>query len=310
MSEYRIGISGWRYAPWRNYFYPKGLVQKKELYFASRSVNTIEINGSFYGLQTPKSYANWYKDTPENFIFSVKAYRQITHFNRLNDIEEPLANFFSSGLLELKEKLGPILWQFPPSFKFNPDKFSAFLKLLPHNTSQAIKFVQTIKPDILWPDGLKHRQRIHHCVEIRNQSFMNTEFIELLRQHNVAFVIADTAKRWPYAEDITSDFIYMRLHGDTELYKSGYSDEAIERWYHRIKTWSKGNQPQDAKLITPKTDDHQERDVFCYFDNTDKMWAPFDARKILEKLGLIHALTTEPGKLPEELMKRKRADQI
>ena len=139
---------------------------------------------------------------------------------------------------------------------------------------------------------------------------MNTEFIQLLRQHNVAFVIADTAKRWPYAEDITSDFIYMRLHGDTELYKSGYSDEAIERWYHRIKTWSKGNQPQDAKLIAPKADDHQERDVFCYFDNTDKMWAPFDARKILEKLGLIHALTTEPGKLPEELMKRKRTDQI
>lgn len=306
MSEYRIGISGWRYTPWRNYFYPKGLVQKKELYFASRSVNTIEINGSFYGLQTPQSYASWFDETPDNFIFSVKAYRQITHFNRLVNIEEPLARFFGSGLLELKHKLGPILWQFPPSFTFNPDRFSAFLDLLPHTTNQAMKRAQTVYPEMTWPEGVKHRQRIRHCVEIRHQSFMNKEFITLLRKHNVAFVIADTAKRWPYAEDITSDFIYMRLHGDTELYKSGYSEEAIERWYKRIKTWSKGNQPADAKLITSQEQSHENRDVFCYFDNTDKMWAPFDARKILEKLNLLQDLTMEPGVLPDELAKPKR----
>lgn len=297
MSKFFIGISGWRYAPWRKNFYPEGLVQKKELYFASRSVNSIEINGSFYALQTPERYASWYADTPDNFMFSVKAPRYVTHIRRLNDVEEPIANFFASGIFELKEKLGAILWQFPPSFKFNPDQFQQFLQLLPKTTAEALKNVRKYFPDFELPDYAIKHSRIRHAVEIRNESFVNPDFIKMLRRHNVAFVIADTANRWPYAEDITSDFVYMRLHGDAELYKSGYSTEAIQHWYKRIKSWSRGSYPKDSKLISKRVRLHESLDVFCYFDNTDKLWAPQDARQLSALLGIDGELQN-----PQELL--------
>lgn len=286
MAKFYIGISGWRYAPWRNNFYPKGLVQKKELYFASRSVNSIEINGSFYALQTPERYAGWYADTPDNFIFSVKAPRYITHIRRLNDVEEPIANFFASGPLELKEKLGAMLWQFPPSFKFNEQQFHQFLQMLPKTAGEALSITRKYHPDFNLPEQVQKKRELRHAVEIRNQTFVDETFIALLRRYNVAFVIADTARRWPYAEDITSDFVYMRLHGDTELYRSGYSEEAIDHWYRRIKSWSQGIQPRDAKLIAKRTKLHDSLDVYCYFDNTDKLWAPQDARQLSHLLGV------------------------
>lgn len=295
-GDIRVGISGWRYVPWRSHFYPKGLVQKNELHFASRTVNSIEINGSFYALQTPERYQNWYADTPDNFIFSVKAPRYITHIKRLHDVEEPIATFFDSGILELKEKLGPILWQFPPSLKFDKDLFTQFLELLPmdtHTAEKTNKFGNEKTP----------KKRLRHAIEIRNQSFENEGFIKLLKHYHVALVIADTAGRWPQIEEITSDFVYMRLHGDQELYRSGYSDAALQHWYERIKLWSQGKQPDDAKLITTLHDkSHKPRDVYCYFDNTDKLWAPFDARKILEKFDLAKDLEEEPGKFstPEQ----------
>lgn len=290
-SEIRVGISGWRYAPWRGSFYPKGLVQKNELHFASRTVNSIEINGSFYALQTPERYENWYADTPDNFMFSVKAPRYITHIKRLRDVKEPIANFFASGVLHLKEKLGPILWQFPPSFKFDKDLFKQFLELLPADTHDVTGAPKKLDKNVA-------EKKLRHAVEIRNESFRNEEFIELLRHHKVALVVADTAERWPQIEDITSDFVYMRLHGDKELYRSGYSDAALERWYKRMKLWSEGKQPNDAKLITSHVEkSHKPRDIFCYFDNTDKLWAPFDARKILKKFDLVEKLEEEPGKL-------------
>lgn len=298
MSHFYIGISGWRYAPWRKNFYPKGLVQKKELFFASRSVCSIEINGSFYALQTPARYAGWYKDTPDNFVFSVKAPRYITHIRRLNDVEEPIANFFASGIFQLKEKLGAVLWQFPPSFKFDEDQFTQFLQLLPKTTVEAQKNVRKYHPNFELPDDLAKSTRIRHAVEIRNHSFANENFIKLLRRHNVAFVIADTADRWPYAEDITSDFVYMRLHGDTELYKSGYSKEAIEHWYKRIKSWSRGTYPKDSKLFSKRVRLHESLDIFCYFDNTDKLWAPQDARHLSKLLGIDSDL-----KQPKTLLK-------
>jgi uncharacterized protein YecE (DUF72 family) len=297
MSEFRIGISGWRYAPWRKQFYPEGLKQDKELYFASRAVNTIEINGSFYALQTPERYQGWYKDVPDDFKFSVKAPRFITHIRRLNDVEHPIANFFASGVLHLKNKLGPILWQFPPSFRFDSELFEAFLALLPVTTTEAAKAVKKYRDDFENP--IKKSERIRHCVEIRNKSFIESEFFDLLAKYDVAFVFADSAGRFPYAEEITSDFIYMRLHGDTELYKSGYTDEALDRWFSRMKTWSRGNQPGDANLVRAKKAQtaNEERDIFCYFDNTDKLWAPYDARKILARLDLLKNLPAEPGKL-------------
>lgn len=286
MSNFHIGISGWRYAPWRNNFYPKGLVQKKELYFASRSVNSIEINGSFYALQTPERYAGWYADTPDKFIFSVKAPRYITHIRRLNDVEEPIANFFASGIFELKEKLGAILWQFPPSFKFNEEQFHEFLTLLPQTAADAQQNTRKYHPDFQLPSHFIKNSKLRHAVEIRNETFINETFIALLRKYHIAFVIADTAGRWPYAEDITSDFVYIRLHGDTELYRSGYSDAAIEHWYKRITSWSQGSQPRDAKLIAKRTKLPSSLNVFCYFDNTDKLWAPQDARQLSHLLGI------------------------
>ncbi len=316
-ADIRVGISGWRYTPWRGTFYPKGLLQKNELHFASRTVNSIEINGSFYALQSPKSYQAWYADTPENFVFSVKAPRFITHIKRLRDVQEPIANFFASGVLQLKEKLGPILWQFPPSFKFDKEKFENFLKLLPRDTFAAADCAKHCNPDqknIDWETPPK-KSRLRYSVEIRNESFRNEEFVDLLRKYKIALVVADTAGRWPQMEDITSNFVYMRLHGDAELYRSGYSDAALERWYQRMKAWSEGNQPDDAKLINspkdnteaaPKKDSDStksSRDVFCYFDNTDKLWAPYDARKILEKFNLADKLEEEPGKLPKDIKK-------
>jgi uncharacterized protein YecE (DUF72 family) len=301
MSEFRIGISGWRYAPWRKNFYPEGLIQKRELYFASRAVNSIEINGSFYALQTPDHYQSWRDDTPDDFMFSVKAPRFITHIRRLKEVEHPVANFFASGVLHLKNKLGPILWQFPPSFKFDAELFESFLQLLPQTAKEATVAVQKYREDFENPT--KQSQRLRHCVEIRNKTFMEPEFIELLRAFNVAFVVADSAGRFPYAEDMTSDFVYMRLHGDTELYKSGYTDEALDRWFERMQIWSRGGHPKDAKLIaeSPQPPSTKERDVFCYFDNTDKLWAPYDARKILARLDLLKGLPAEPGILDEAL---------
>ena len=298
MSRFHIGISGWRYAPWRNNFYPKGLQQKYELHFASHSVTSIEINGSFYALQTPERYAGWYADTPDNFMFSVKAPRYITHIRRLNDVEEPIANFFASGIFELKEKLGAILWQFPPSFKFDETRFHEFLKLLPGTSAAAEKITRKYHPDFTLPEHSARTRKMRHAVEIRNETFINDTFIELLRKYHIAFVIADTAGRWPYAEDITSDFVYMRLHGDTELYNSGYSDAAIERWYKRIKSWSKGVQPRDARLIGKRSKLNDSLDVFCYFDNTDKLWAPRDARHLSTLLGVDQELQQ-----PEDLLK-------
>ncbi|RYZ97106.1 MAG: DUF72 domain-containing protein [Moraxellaceae bacterium] len=307
-SDIRIGISGWRYTPWRGSFYPKGLVQKRELYFASRTVNSIEINGSFYALQNQERYQNWYDDTPDDFMFSVKGPKFITHIHRLRDVEQPISNFFASGVLALKNKLGPILWQFPPTFKFDHDLFKAFLKLLPTTTDAAIQVAKENNIDVdVTQLQFSPKQRLRYSIEIRNESFRDEKFIHLLREFNVALVVADTAGRWPQLEDITSDFVYMRLHGDAELYKSGYTEEARNRWYKRIKCWSEGKQPEDAKLVTTKTNEpSSHRDVFCYFDNTDKLWAPQDARAVLEKLHLADNLEAEPGKRLASIMPKKK----
>lgn len=301
MGDIRIGISGWRYAPWRRHFYPEGLPQRRELEFASRAVNSIEINGSFYALQTPERYAGWRDDTPEDFIFSIKAPRYITHTKRLRDIETPMANFFASGIFQLKKKLGPILWQFPPGFKFNPELFESFLQSLPHTGEAAKACAQHCDPR-LQREGyldIPVRYKLRHAVEIRNQSFVTEKFIGLLRKYKVALVVADTAGKWPYAEDLTGDFVYMRLHGDEQLYSSGYSDKALTRWQKRITAWSRGSQPADAVLISSA---HQRisadtRNIYCYFDNDVKVHAPYNARTLLEKLGLADDLTVEPGKM-------------
>lgn len=303
----RIGISGWRYAPWRKVFYPKGLTQKRELEFASRALPTIELNGSFYALQRPSSYLQWYEQTPADFVFSIKATRYITHILRLENIETAMANFFASGLLALKEKLGPILWQFPPSFKFDAELFESFLQQLPHDTQTAAKLAEKRDDAMHLREYVKadKKRRLRHAVEIRHKSFETPDFIALLRKYNVALVIADTAGKWPYKEDMTADFTYLRLHGDVELYSSGYTDQALDRWAARITAWSQGGQPEDAHLISDQApSSRKSRDVYCYFDNDIKVKAPFDARKLLQRLHLEAGLAEldwshadEPGEM-------------
>jgi len=292
-GKIRIGISGWRYAPWRKVFYPEDLVQAKELHFASRALPSIEINGSFYGLQRATSYARWYEDTPQGFVFSAKAHRYITHILRLRDVERPIANFLASGLFHLKEKLGPILWQFPPTFRFDPIVIEDFLKLLPHDWDAALNLAKKCDARIREQGYLEidENRQLRHAVEIRNKSFVDPIFIDLLRKYDVALVVADTAGKWPYYEDVTSDFIYIRLHGEEELYASGYTEEALDRWAARIEAWSQGSQAADAVLISEqKPAVRKTRDVYCYFDNDIKVKAPFDARKLLRRLGIEEGL--------------------
>ncbi|MGF6590020.1 DUF72 domain-containing protein [Pseudomonas sp. 2835] len=302
--QLHVGISGWRYVPWRGVFYPEGLRQKDELRFASRAVNSIEINGTFYALQRPERFAEWAAHTPAGFVFSVKAPRYITHVRRLREIAEPLANFYASGPLALGEKLGPTLWQFPPNMRFDPVLFEEFLAQLPRTAAQALKLAR----HSLWfvpPDDLpaSQRQHLRHAVEIRHESFVTPAFVELLRRHQVALVVADTAGKWPKVEDVTADFIYLRLHGDKTLYSSGYSDAALQRWYKRILAWKRGAQPGDAHLIDPRSEPGaaERRDVYCYFDNDIKVQAPFDARRLLALLKLDKALRTTPGEPAQDL---------
>lgn len=281
MARARIGISGWRYAPWRKgKFYPKDLPQREELAYASRCFSTIELNGSFYSLQRPESYRQWRGDTPRHFVFAVKAPRYITHVKRLRDIETPLANFFASGVLELQEKLGPMLWQFPPNFRYDPELFEAFLQQLPRDTSHAARLARHHDSVVSHAaTGNPTNRRLRHAVETRHESFATPEFVAQLRRHGVALVLADTAGKWPFLEDITAGFLYLRLHGDKELYTSGYDNATLAWWQQRIKLWLHGAQPRkEASRVSPKAPPkRQGRDIYCYFDNDVKVRAPHDA---------------------------------
>jgi uncharacterized protein YecE (DUF72 family) len=288
MGALYIGISGWRYEPWRGVFYPPGLVQARELDYAARTLPTIEINGSFYSLQRPASYAAWYAATPPGFVFAVKGNRFLTHMLKLRGIETPLANVLASGVFALREKLGPFLWQFPPQLRFDADKVEGFLRLLPHDTGQALEMARGHDEKLagralLEIDAVRP---LRHAIEVRHESFRDPAFIALLRKYNVALVVADTAGKWPDFEDVTADFVYIRLHGEHELYASGYEDASLARWAGRIRLWSEGKQPADARLASEvKPPRRKSRDVYCYFDNDIKVRAPFDALKLMEMLG-------------------------
>ncbi|MEW6370798.1 MAG: DUF72 domain-containing protein [Pseudomonadota bacterium] len=284
-----IGISGWRYVPWRGVFYPKGLAQARELDYASRQLPTIEINGSFYSLQRPESYAAWYAATPPGFVFAVKGNRFLTHMLKLKDIEGPLANVLASGVFELRDKLGPFLWQFPEMVKFDHERFEHFLSLLPHDTEAALERARQHQPRMEGKVSLAldAKRTMRHAVEVRHASFRDERFIALLRKYNVALVVADTAGKWPYIEDVTADFMYLRLHGDTELYASGYDDDAIERWADRIRAWSTGGEPDECRRVSSQPPPlRKSRDVYCYFDNDIKVHAPYDAKRLIAALGL------------------------
>jgi uncharacterized protein YecE (DUF72 family) len=263
MTAIRVGIGGWVFPPWRGTFYPPGLVQARELAHASRQVTSIEINGTFYGSQKPASFRKWYAETPDDFVFSVKGPRYATHRRALGEAGSSVERFFASGVLELREKLGPILWQFAPTTMFDEANFAAFLELLP----------RTIEG-----------RSIRHVVEIRHPSFTARGFIELLRRHGVALAFVDDSGR-AAIHDITGDFIYARLRRSEADEPTGYSVPSLDAWAKRFRAWADGGEPGDATRLHPDRETSAgTRDCFVYFINGAKIRAPAAARGLLERL--------------------------
>ena len=247
----------------------------------------MEINGSFYLLQRPSSYQQWRAQTPAGFVFSVKGPRFITHMKKLAGVEAPLANFFASGVLALGDRLGPVLWQLPPTLGFDADRLAAFFALLPRTTHAAAQLATHHDQRL---DGRAFTttdadRPMRHALEVRHASFETAEFVQLLRDNDIALVCADTAGKWPLLDDVTSDFVYARLHGDQELYVSGYGDAALDRWAARVRTWQAGGTPTDGRTLGPQAP-VREREVFVYFDNDVKVHAPFDAIALAQRLGV------------------------
>jgi uncharacterized protein YecE (DUF72 family) len=290
VARIRIGISGWRYPAWRGSFYPRGLVQRRELEYVGQRMRTVEINGSFYSLQRPASYRSWRAQTPDGFVFSVKGGRFITHMKKLADVETPLANFFASGPLALGPKLGPVLWQLPPVLGFEPERLARFFDLLPRTTTQAAALARQHDQrleDRSWTESDADRP-IRHALEVRHPSYRSEELVHLLREHDIGLVVADTAGRWPDLEDVTSDFVYVRLHGADELYVSGYTEDALDGWAVKIRRWSAGESPTGERTVAaPMQRRAGGRDVYVYFDNDAKVHAPYDALALAERLGVV-----------------------
>lgn len=284
-GDVRIGISGWNYKPWRGVFYPPKLRQKDELSYAANIFRSIEINGTFYSLKSPKVFELWYQQTPPDFLFAIKGSRFVTHMLKLRNAGVALANFFSSGLLALGDKLGPILWQLPPSFQFNEKQAAViedFLELLPKTTEQAASLA--VHHDARMKGRAfttpKHSANLRYALEIRHESFAVEEFVNLLRRFNVSLVCADTVE-WPLLMDVTADFIYCRLHGSEVLYASGYDEKAIHEWAKRVAGWAQGHEDSTGRHASLKPASKRAiRDVYVYFDNDAKVRAPADAQEL------------------------------
>jgi len=286
----RIGISGWNYKGWRGKFYPARLPQKQELAYAAGLFSSIEINGTFYSLQRPSSFLSWGEQTPHDFEFAIKGSRYITHMLKLKNVEQALANFFASGPLALGAKLGPFLWQFPPQLTFNAARFEEFFRLLPQTTTAAAELARRHDERLegrAFTEAVRHRP-LRHAVEIRHDSFRSPEFIQLLRRYRIANVVADTVE-WPRLMDVTSDFVYCRLHGSEVLYTSGYADADLDLWATRVVAWANGRDcdrthPQNAFACEDPPLRRASRDVYVYFDNDAKVYAPVDAQNLIKKL--------------------------
>jgi uncharacterized protein YecE (DUF72 family) len=302
----RIGISGWRYAPWRGVFYPRGLRHADELAFAAQRFDSVEINGSFYSLQSASLYTAWRKATPPGFVFAVKGSRFITHMKRLREIATPLANFFASGLLCLEEKLGPLLWQFPPNMAFD-ERFAAFFAALPRTTGEAAALAARHDGRVADPvTTTALAAPLRHAVEVRHPSFCVPEFVRLLRRENIALVVADSAGRFPYCEDTTADFAYVRLHGDTKLYESGYSNAALRSWAQKIRGLRDHGVTPEPKLISSVLPRRRARDVYVYFDNDAKVHAPFDAENLARSLEAPANARTAPA--AQDALRSRRSE--
>ena len=258
----RTGIGGWTYAPWRGTFYPKGLRQGDELEYAAAHLSTIEINGTYYRLQKPESFAAWRDAAPEGFRFAVKGSRFCTNRKVLAEAVESVAKFVDQGIAELGDKLGPLVWQFAPTKRFEADDFAAFLDLLPARTC-----------------GLPLR----HALEVRHESFACSEFIELARQHGMAVVITEHAE-YPQIADLTADFVYARLMCSSAGHAEGYSDGALDEWARRAHSWREGHAPEGLHYVGPPKPAAPGREVFVYFIAGAKERNPAAAMALAERI--------------------------
>jgi uncharacterized protein YecE (DUF72 family) len=261
-AKIRIGVGGWTYEPWRGAFYPEGLAQKRELEYAGSKLTSIEINGTYYGSQKPESFAKWRDETPDDFVFSLKATRYATNRRVLAEAGPTIERFFKSGVTELKSKLGPINWQFATTKRFDPDDFAAFLALLPKSV-----------------DGLP----IRHAVEVRNASFRTPEFVALARAHSVAVVISGDSE-YPLIADVTAPFVYVRIMGTTESEPTGYSSSAVDLWAERAKTWAAGGSPADLETAAAPYPEKGGREVFLYVISGAKERNPAAAMALIERV--------------------------
>jgi uncharacterized protein YecE (DUF72 family) len=283
-GDVRIGTSGWLYPPWRGVFYPPKLPHRAELAYLASRLNSVEINGTFYSLQRPESFQRWYAETPDDFTFAVKGGRFVTHMKKLAGVETPLANFFASGVLALRDKLGPVLWQLPPNLGFDPDRLASFFALLPRSTGEAAWLARRHDERLEGRSitSADQDRPLRHALEVRHKSFLTPAFPALLREHAISLVVADTAGRWPLLREVTSDLVYVRLHGDVELYTSGYTDEALDKWAADVRAW------RSAGL-----------DVQVHFDNDVKVHAPFDAIHLAERVGITRPVTANRELSPQ-----------
>ena len=258
----RIGIGGWTFAPWRGVFYPEKLTQAKELSYAASKLTSIEINGTFYGSQKPESFRKWASEVPDDFVFSLKGPRFATNRRVLAEAGESVQRFYDSGVLELGDKLGPVLWQFAPTKKFDPSDFGAFLDLLPREIAG---------------------RRLRHVVEVRHDSFCVPEFIALLRQFNTPVVFSEHAT-YPAIADVTADFVYARLQKGDDSIETCYPPKALDAWAKRLEMWASGGEPTDLPRVTDVAPSKQARDVFAYVIHEAKVRAPAGAMALIERV--------------------------
>ncbi len=262
-TSIRVGVGGWTYEPWRDNFYPKGLAQAKELEYASRQRTAIEVNGTYYRTMNPASVKKWHDDTPEGFVFSVKASRYATNRRVLADAGESISRFTGSGISELGNKLGPIVWQFMPTKQFEPEDFEAFLALLPKDV-----------------DGRKLR----HVIDVRHPSFMSADYLKLARKYQCATVFTDSPK-FPSFCDLTGDFVYARLMNSDQKVKTGYTPKVLDLWASNAQVWAEGGAPDGLPRLETTVKAAKARDVFVFFINGAKERAPAAAQALLARLG-------------------------
>lgn len=285
----RVGTSGWTYDSWAGTFFPDGLARRRRLEYLGSRLDTAEVNGTFYSLQRASSFRTWAEATPEGFRFAVKGSRYISHMKKLRDVEVPLGRFFASGLLALGPKLGPILWQLPPNLGWDAERVADFLRLLPRTTAEAAALGAEHTDRVPDPWTVTDEDRpLRYALEARHASFRTAEAVGLLRAHDVALVVSDGAGEFPRFDDVTADLVYVRLHGQTELYRGAYDDAALATWADRIRAWAAGRAPVTDATIAPEDPGAERaagREVLVYFDNDAEGHAPRDALALAARLG-------------------------